>query len=67
METVHPFVILEAGFRYSANDFGTFSFNLDLTHDIRRPHAYRLAVKQFRHISNNFGTDVFQQFADVLR
>ena len=31
METVHRFRYIEGGFRYSASDFGTFWFNLDLT------------------------------------
>ena len=45
METMHHFITLEAGFRYSASDFGLFSFDLDIMQDIRRFHAIRLAVK----------------------
>ena len=44
-------IILETGFRYSASDFGTFSFNLDITYEIRLFHAIWLAIQQFRHIS----------------
>ena len=57
------FIILEAGIRYSASHFGTFSFNLVIARDIRRSRDIWLAVQQFRHILSNFGIEIFQQFA----
>ena len=55
MEAVHLFHI-NIGVRYSASEFGEYSFSFDIAQALRRLHTIRLDLKYFRHLLSNFAT-----------